>query len=66
MNGKLMLYIDQYGGKIFAKNLRELQEKAGGGRIFKVYTTTASVEYHIGYGVGNRWFTAYTPFREIV
>jgi len=52
-----LLYIDEYGAHLRAKTLRELQNKAGGGRISKMYLG----EKHIGYVVGQRWFTAYKP-----
>lgn len=64
MNNKMMLYMDRYGNVLFARTLRELQKKAGGGRIFKVYSTTKEgVNFHCGYGVGKRWFTAYVPYQ---
>lgn len=63
MNGKPMLYIDQWGARITACTLRELREKCGGGRIFKIYVDGKMGEtIHIGYGVGNRWFRGYVPF----
>lgn len=65
MNGKPMLYIDQYGDHIYASTIRELREKAGGGRVFKVYVDgTDGKTYHVGYGVGRRWFSAFTPYRQ--
>ncbi len=64
MNGKLMLYRDQYGSIICARNLRALQTAAGGGRISKMYAGKGYTK-HIGYIIGSRWFTAYTPFESI-
>ena len=37
MNGKRLLYIDQYGDTFFASTVKELREKVGGGRISKMY-----------------------------
>jgi hypothetical protein len=67
MNGKLTLFFDrQSNSTILAKTLRELQFKAGGGRISKMYRDGYNNKaVHIGYVVGDRWFTAYTPFESI-
>ena len=64
MNGINMLYIDQYGEPVWAHNLRELKERAGGGRLFKVYNDFDGKSYHVGYGVGSRWFSAYIPYKK--
>lgn len=66
MNGKPILYIDQYGQKLWAKTVKELREKAGGGRVFKIYVDKIAGEHagksvHCGYGVGSRWFSAFAP-----
>jgi len=37
MRGKQILYIDQYGQPIWARTVKELREKCGGGRVFKIY-----------------------------
>lgn len=65
MNGNLTLFVDQYGHTIKASTVRELQMKADGGRISKMYKGNKEV-VHIGYVVGNRWFTAYTPYEKLV
>lgn len=69
MNGKPIFYIDQYGKTIWAKSLHDLQEKAGGGRIFKIFVDKIAGEHagksvHCGYGIGKRWFHAYVPFEK--
>ena len=66
MNGKLTLFVDQYGDRIYAPTPRELREKAGGGRLFKVYVDKIAGDHagksvHVGYGVGHRWFNAFAP-----
>jgi hypothetical protein len=66
MKGKPILYIDQYGQRLWAKTVSELREKAGGGRVFKIYVDKIAGEHagqsvHCGYGVGARWFNAYAP-----
>lgn len=62
MNGKHLLYIDQYGNKFFASTVKELREKVGGGRISKMYLDTASGKVlHVGYVIGQHWLTAYAP-----
>lgn len=67
MNGKPILYVDQYGSKIMAYTLRELRERCGGGRVFKIYQEGEDGKsLHVGYGVGQRWFSAYIPFRKSI
>ncbi len=65
MNGKPILYYDQQSKSVFiARTLRELQFKAGGGRISKMYQDhRVSGRVHIGYVVGDRWFTAFTQYK---
>ena len=64
MNGRLMLYIDQYGQPVWARTVRELRAKCGGGRVFKIYcdrnNPTRTVQ--VGVGVGHRWFNRYIPW----
>ena len=61
-DGKVTLFIDQYGKPVWARTRKELQEKCGGGRVFKVYADKKSGgTVHCGYGVGRRWFNAYRP-----
>ena len=64
MRGKTMLYVDQYGTRIYAKTVRELRAQVdmGGGRVFKIYRDLKDGRtVHVGYGVGNRWFDAFAP-----
>lgn len=56
-----LLWRDQYGHSIWAATVKDLRRQVGGGRVFKVYHDRKGVTYHIGYGVGKRWFTAYKP-----
>lgn len=62
---KPTLFVDQYGDRVVARNARELREKCGGGRLFKVYRDKThggtSRTVWIGYGVGRRWFEAFKP-----
>jgi hypothetical protein len=57
----MRLFIDQYGNRIYAKTVRELREKRGGGRVGKMYVDRGDKTLHIGYVVGNQWFTEYAP-----
>ena len=62
------LWIDQYGQPIWARTVKELREKCGGGRISKMYRDdplTKRVD-HVGYVVGSRWFWRYAPVKEQV
>lgn len=62
MRGKLTLYVDQYGAKVYARTREELRTKCGGGRVFKIYVDkTDGRVCHVGYGVGRRWFNAFQP-----
>lgn len=62
MRGKWTLYIDQYGQPVWARTVKELREKCGGGRVFKLYRDKEDGRsVHVGYGVGSRWFDAYWP-----
>lgn len=63
MNGRLMLYIDQWGNHWWARTVKELQKQLGG-HVSKMYMdfkdgTTA----HTGYVVGKHWCTAYAPYK---
>lgn len=64
MNGKLLLYIDQYGTKFWAKTVTELREQIGmgGSRVSKMYRDkTDGRIMHVGYVIGGHWLTAYAP-----
>lgn len=61
------LWIDQWGGMVRARTVKELKAKAGPGRVFKIYVDGANDDagkiFHVGYGVGRRWFTGYYAMR---
>lgn len=62
MNGKTMLYIDQYGSKFFARTVKELRSQigTGGGRVSKMYRDPLKgPPLHVGYVVGSHWLTGY-------
>lgn len=62
MNGKLILYIDQWGSQWFAYSVKELREKIGGGKVWKMYIDKKDgPPVHIGYVVGRHWCQAYAP-----
>ena len=61
MNGKLMLYVDQYGNKWYAKTVRELKQKIGG-KVSKMYRDKVdNTIVHVGYVVGKHWCDMYAP-----
>ena len=65
MKGKIVLYLDQYGQTVFARSVKELHAKAGPGRVFKVYRDKKDGRtVHVGYGVGRRWFDAFSPIEH--
>lgn len=56
------LWIDQYGQPVWARTVRELREKVGGGAVSKMYVDKLDGRtVHVGYVVGRRWFTKYMP-----
>jgi hypothetical protein len=62
MNGKLMLYMDQYGEHWYARSVRELYRKLGGRRPTKMYIDKKDGSaVHIGYVVGRHWCTMFAP-----
>lgn len=62
MNGKLMLYIDQYGWRVWAHTREALVLEAGGGRISKMCRDKGDGRtVHVGYVVGPHWFEAFQP-----
>jgi hypothetical protein len=67
MNGTTVCYIDQYGQHLYARTVKELRTKCGGGRVGKMYNDGLDGGvYHIGYVVGRRWFSAFIPYRKKV
>ena len=67
MNGKTVLYIDQYGSKYacqYVKDLKRVHYLTG--EISKMYVDGKDGKrYHVGYVVGQHWLRAYTPFKEV-
>ena len=62
---KTLLFLDQYGRPVWAKTVKELREKAGGGRVSRQFTDKKDgATVHTGYGVGARWFTMYAPIER--
>jgi hypothetical protein len=67
VRGKTILYIDQYGNKWWARSVRELRGKIGGGRVSKMYCDKKDGSaVHTGYVVGIHWCSAYVPFEARV
>ena len=60
------LWLDQYGQHIYARTVKELRDKAGGGAVSKIYIDKiagphAGKVVHAGYVIGERWFTRFAP-----
>jgi hypothetical protein len=66
MNGKRVLYLDQWGGKWWAKSVRELHRQIGGARPSKMYRDDPLTKktYHTGYVVGRHWCNAFIPYEQ--
>lgn len=62
MNGRFLLYLDQYGQTFTACTVKELRKKVGGGRVSKIYRDTPDGAIaHVGYAIGSHWLTMYEP-----
>ena len=65
MNGKLMLYLDQFGNYFYARTVRELRKKVGssGSRIAKMYVENGAdgEPRHIGYVIAGHWLRMFAP-----
>jgi hypothetical protein len=62
MNGKPMLYLDQYGNRFWAKTIKELRNQIGmgGSKVSKMYQGKKDGStVHTGYVVGQHWLTAF-------
>lgn len=61
MNGKPLLYLDQYGNRWHARTVRELQRQIGG-RVSKMFVDKADGStVHVGYVVGAHWCSMFAP-----
>lgn len=65
MNGRLMLYLDQFGNYFYAGTVRELRGKVGssGSRIAKMYVRNGAdgEPRHIGYVIAGHWLRMFAP-----
>ena len=54
------IFIDQHGDLVWARTVKELREKVGGGRVGKMYVDKKDGRtVHCGYVVGRRWFSRF-------
>lgn len=57
------LFINQYGDRYYAKTVKELKEKVGSGKVFKIYCDKKDGSVvQTGYGIGRQWFDMFIPF----
>lgn len=58
------LYMDQHGQIVWARTVKELQQSCRG-KVSKMYCDDAVTKqsFHVGYVVGKRWFSEFTPTR---
>ena len=60
-----ILYIDQFGARIWARTVKQLREQVGGGRVSKMYVDKLDGRtVHIGYVIGKHWLAAYVPLER--
>jgi len=65
MKKENILYISQYGDPFWARTVRELREKVGGGKITKMYVDKKDGgTVHCGYVIGNLWLSAFMPLEK--
>lgn len=67
MRGKLMLYLDQWGNRWFARTVGELREQIGMGgcRVSKMFRDCKDGgAVHVEYVVGQHWCEAFQPVRR--
>ncbi len=58
-------YVDQYGNVVFARTVKELCQKCYRSKASRMYRDTKDGRtLHVGYIVGDRWFTAYVPHEQ--
>jgi hypothetical protein len=56
------LFLDQFGEPIWARTVKELRAKAGGGRVSKMYVDKKDGRtVRCGYVVGRRSFSRFAP-----
>ena len=56
------LFLDQFGEPIWARTVKELRAKAGGGRVSKMCVDKKDGRtVRCGYVVGRRWFSRFAP-----
>lgn len=64
MNGKLFLYLDQFGNHFYARTVKELraQIEGGGSRVSKMYVDGKDgLPLHVGYVIGRHWLSMFEP-----
>ena len=64
MNGKRMLYVDQFGNHFFASSVKELRSQIGmgGSRVSKMYRDRKDGSpVHVGYVIGVHWLEMFAP-----
>lgn len=65
MSKRNRMFVDQYGGIVWARTAKELREKVGG-RLAKLYHDGPKGSVlHVGYVVGSRWFREYAAVEKV-
>jgi hypothetical protein len=62
-----ILYIDQFGNRIWARTVNELRSQIGRGtsRVSKMYADKLDGRtVHTGYVIGKHWLAAYAPVEK--
>jgi hypothetical protein len=56
------LFLDQFGEPIWARTVKELREKVGGGRVSTMFRDKKDGSVvRCGYVIGRRWFSRFAP-----
>lgn len=64
MNGKTLLYMDQFGNHFFARSVKELRQQIGSGksRVSKMCQDMKDgPTVHVGYVIGRHWLKMFEP-----
>ena len=66
MKGNLLLYLDQFGNRFFARSVKELRAQIANGksRVSRMFMTTKQGDFHVGYVIGQHCLTAYCPIQN--
>ena len=58
------IFVDQHGDLVWARTVKELREKVGGGHVSTMYRDKKDGSVvRCGYVIGRRWFSRFAPVK---